>query len=313
MGLCAENPKGYAAAVVVAAEAICRANVPLGGELLVGLAAGGMPTNEPPGSRSHAGHGDGCAYLLEHGLRPDYAVIAKGGWAIAYEEVGLCWFRIAVHGGFNYAGIRHRLPLKNAIVEAVKVIAGLEAWFPEYSKRNTSGLCEPQGQIGAIAGGWPYKPAFSPEYCELYVDLRITPRTTPSDAQQQLEAALVQIRAANPGLEVSCEMIAAVPGATTPPESWIIRSGIAAWESVANARHAYRTNTSGATDANILRGHGVPTARVGPPPARPGLPYEGTFSMGVAEVDGLMKLARILVTIAIDTCTRSRAELEGST
>jgi hypothetical protein len=29
---------------------------------------------------------------------------------VAWEEVGLCWFKVTVHGTFNYVGSRHRLP-----------------------------------------------------------------------------------------------------------------------------------------------------------------------------------------------------------
>ena len=45
VGLGASNPKGHAAAVMAAAEAIAAAGIPLRGDLLVGLGAGGMPTN----------------------------------------------------------------------------------------------------------------------------------------------------------------------------------------------------------------------------------------------------------------------------
>jgi acetylornithine deacetylase/succinyl-diaminopimelate desuccinylase-like protein len=315
MGLCAENPKGYAACVIAAAEAVRAAGVPLRGDLLVGLGGGGMPTNKPPTDalrRYNAGQGNGCSFMLEQGFIPDYAIIAKAGWAVAYEEVGLCWFRIRVSGGLGYAGQRHRMAFKNAILEATKVIAGLEEWFPTYSARNESGLCTPQGHVGAIVGGWPHKPAFSPAECEVYVDLRIAPRTSPLDARRQFDAALETIRAQYPGIEFSSELIVAVPGTSTSPDNWIIRSGIAAWESVAGEPHQWRTRTSGATDANILRGRGIPTARIGMPPPRRGLPYEDTFSMGVVEIEGMVQLTRVLVSAAIDTCTRTRDEIERS-
>jgi hypothetical protein len=48
------------------------------------------------------------------------------------------------------------------------------------------------------------------------------------------------------------------------------------------------------------------------PPPRRGLPYEDTFSMGVVEIEGMVQLTRVLVSTAIDTCTRTRAEIERS-
>ena len=58
VGMGAENPKGYAACVIAAAQAIKAAAVPLKGSLLVGLGAGGMPTNRRPSSEKfNAGQG----------------------------------------------------------------------------------------------------------------------------------------------------------------------------------------------------------------------------------------------------------------
>src|SRR6185436_18214269 len=68
IGMGAENPKAYAACVIAAAQAIKTAAVPLKGSLLVGLGAGGMPTNPRPHlKKTHAGHGAGCAFMLEQG------------------------------------------------------------------------------------------------------------------------------------------------------------------------------------------------------------------------------------------------------
>src|SRR5688572_5566255 len=65
VGMGAENPKGYAACVVAAAQAIKMAGVALKGCLLVGLGAGGMPTNRRPSSKKfNAGQGAGCAFML---------------------------------------------------------------------------------------------------------------------------------------------------------------------------------------------------------------------------------------------------------
>jgi acetylornithine deacetylase/succinyl-diaminopimelate desuccinylase-like protein len=309
VGLGAENPKGYVTCVVHAAEAVRRAGVPLRGDVIVGLAAGGMPTNKRPDLRRwNAGQGNGASFMLEQGVRGDFAVIAKPGWAVAWEEVGLCWFRVTVKGGLNYTGIRHLVPYKNPIIEATKVIAGLEEWFPEYSARNTSGLVAPQGSIGAIEGGWTYKPAFVPTACHLYVDLRISPRTAPMDAKHQFGEAMRRIAAQNPGLELDWEMILSIPGGHTDPQSWIVQSLMRAWEALEGRPHEPARNTSGATDAAILRGRGIPTARLGLPRARGLAAYAG-FSMGVANVEGMRRLTQALVYGIVDTCTRSRAEV----
>jgi acetylornithine deacetylase/succinyl-diaminopimelate desuccinylase-like protein len=309
VGLGAENPKAYVACIVAAAEAVSRAGVPLRGDLLVGLGAGGMPTNRrPPLTRYNAGHGNGCSFLLEQGVRGDFAILAKPGWAVAWEEVGIAWFRVRVLGTTAYTGTRHILPYRNAILEAGKVMAGLEAWFAEYTARHTSGLVAPQGSIGAIEAGWPHKPAFVPACCDLYVDLRLSPRTDPLQVKRELDDALARIQAAHPGLEVESEMILSIPGTHTDPRNWIVQSLMRAWEDVEARPHVPNRGTSGATDAAILRGRGIPTARLGMPRAPAPAQYPG-LSLGVCSVPHMRPLTQCLVYSIVDTCTRTRADV----
>lgn len=311
VGMGAENPKGYAACAIAAAQAIRSADVPLQGSLLVGLGSGGMPTNRRPAlSKFNAGQGAGCAFMLEQGARGDFAIIAKPGWSVAWEEVGLCWFKVIVRGDLNYTGVRHVVKGRNPIVHAAKVIALLEEWFPEYTKKNTSGLVAPQGSINAIQAGWTHKPAFVPAACQFYVDLRISPRVSPMEAKQQFGAAVDRIVKANPELAVEWEMILSIPGSFTDPNNWIVQSCMRAWEFVERKKHAPRTGTSGATDANILRAAGIPTARLGMPRfATPGNEPRSVFSMDKSNIAGMKELTKCLVYAAIDTCTRDRQEV----
>ena len=250
VGLGAENPKAYVTCVVAAALAVRRAGVPLNGSLLVGLGAGGMPTNRRPGHRrANAGQGNGCSFMLEQGVRGDFAILAKPGYAVAWEEVGLSWFRVRVHGRLGYTGIRHIVPYKNPIVDAATVIAGLEEWFPRYTSRHTDGLVAPQGSIGAIQGGWPHKPAFVPAATDLYVDIRVSPRSDPLEVKRELGEALAEIQAAHPGLEVDHEMILSIPGSRPIP-------------------------TTGSSSRSCAAGSGAKGARTcpSPPPAAPPTP-----------------------------------------
>jgi acetylornithine deacetylase/succinyl-diaminopimelate desuccinylase-like protein len=306
IGLGAENPKAYVTCVVAAAVAIKRAGIPLRGSVLVGLGAGGMPTNRRPGkTRWNAGQGNGCSFMLEQGVRGDFAVLAKPGYAVAWEEVGLCWFKVRVHGRLGYTGIRHIVPYKNPIVDAAFVIAGLEEWFPRYAARHTSGLVAPQGSIGAIQGGWPHKPAFVPAATDLYIDIRVSPRSDPLQVKRELGQALAEIQAAHPGLEIDHEMILSMPGTSTDPSTWIVQSLMRAWEHREGRPHTPITGTSGATDAAILRARGIPTARLGLPRTPPPTDYPG-FSMGAASPAAMQRLTECLIYAVIDTCTRDR-------
>src|SRR5262245_14082969 len=181
-GLCAENPKGYAACAVMAGICLAKAGLELRGDITIGLGAGGMPTLARPGWSNHyVGHGVGALFMLQRGVRPDYCIFCKPRYTVSWEEVGICLFKVIVKGGITYTGTRHAVAsYANPIPKTARVIEALEAWFPTYTKRHAEGPFVPQGGIASINGGPSYTPITSTGRVELMVDLRPTPRTTPN-------------------------------------------------------------------------------------------------------------------------------------
>jgi len=308
IGLGAENPKSYIACILEVVDALAATGADLPGSLTAGFAGGGMPTSGRPGRRGNIGHGAGSAYMLEHGVTPDYAIIVKPGYAVSWEEVGISWHTITIRGALNYAGIRHRVPYRNPIVAAANVIRALEAWFPEFTARHSDGLVSPQGSIGAIRGGGPDLAAYVPPTCELFVDLRVSPRSTPAEVHAELEEHLAKVREENPDFEIASEMTVGIGGTSTPEDSWIVQSLVRAWEAQEGRPHEPARGTSGATDAAILRGHGIETARIGPPLPKTPSPYPG-FSMGQADLDSMETLVSVLLRAVVDTIGRPRSEI----
>jgi succinyl-diaminopimelate desuccinylase len=300
-GLGAGNPKGHAACVLVALEALHLSGLALAGDVVAGFGAGGMPTFAIAGvgtaGRENTGHGAGAAFLLERGWSTDYAVIAKPGWTVSHEEVGLVWLDVLVPGIHTYVGSRHRLPYRNAIVVAGEVASALEPWLEEYAGRHETGTMRPQGVIGSVAGGWQRLVAATPALVRLRLDLRITTRQTAAGVLREVREQVQHI-GAELGVDLRVEQVAAVPASHTPPDSPVVRAAVAAWEKVAGQRHEPITQNSGATDANILRMRGVPTARVGMPKvsqAPDGGPVDFTHGMNLADLREMRKLVEILI------------------
>lgn len=315
VGLGASNPKGHAACVVAAARAVAQAGLTLPGSLVVGLGAGGMPSNARDlVDRENTGQGNGCSFMLEQGVWTDYAILAKPGWSVSYEEVGLCWFTIKVHGLYNYVGSRERLPYRNAVVDASRLIAELDTWFGEYTKRHTSGLVAPQGHVASVRGGWKRSAAICPEVCEFTVDLRISPRTTPAQARREFRQA-VHEAAAKLDVDAEVEMSLAIPGSHTDPESWMVRSLVWGYDKATGTEHTIdqvARTTSGATDGNILRNRGIETARIGMPRVSDDAGTEVDFAMGTnaVSVSNMVALTRVLIASAIDTVGRGLDTME---
>lgn len=313
IGLSADNPKAHIISIISSVAAVRNAEVPLTGRVVVALGAGGAPSNKrPPLARWNVGHGTGCEFLLQQGVRADFAIVTKPGYAVQWEEVGVCWFRVRVHGVQTYVGRKHVLADDNPIANAAALVPLLEEWFKKYSARHTDGLVAPQAAIGAIEGGWTHKPAFPPAACDLYVVMCVSPRSTPMQVWRELNDALraIQKSVGEQTLRMDCKLIAAVEGPATPETSWIPQACIRAWEAVEGRKHEPLKLTSGQTEAVILRRHGIPTARVGLPAAMSPGGERTKHTMGVAKVGGMLKLAEVLARTLIDTCTRNLEDVE---
>jgi acetylornithine deacetylase/succinyl-diaminopimelate desuccinylase-like protein len=311
IGLGASNPKAMVATLAEAARVIRAANVPLKGDLFVAYAGGGMPVDLA--SVGNRGLSDGVSHLLTRGVHTDFALVMKPGNAVYHEEPGLCWFEVAVRGTMGYSGMpRGRPGFRSSIVPAARVILELEDWLPRYTERNSSGQVAPQGWIASVRSGWPERPSFPSATTEIFLDIRCNPRTPPAEVKAQFEAAIADILKRHPEIELDWKMTAALPGASTDPENWIVRSAVRAWEEVERKPHPAPPRTSGQTDISMIRNLGIPTARTGwmsQPEKTPAQYREGLGGMGVAYPPDFVPTCRKLVYSIVDTCTRTRAEV----
>ncbi|MGW4095950.1 M20 family metallopeptidase [Mycobacterium sp. NPDC004974] len=312
IGLGASNPKCMVAGLTEVAHAVIESGIPLIGDLAIGFAGGGMPVSMS--GRGQAGMSNGIFHLLTHGAMPDHAIVFKPWWAVFPEEPGMCWFKVSVRGTYGYAGIARGTPgFRSSIVPAATVIQHIEAWLPQYTARNTAGTTIPEGWISAVRSGSPDKPAFPSATTEIYLDVRVNPRTTPGEVRHQFAEMIAGIRAAEPDIELDWEMYGSLPGGMTDPDNWIIQSCRRGWEEVEGRPYESTPMLGGQTDGTLIRRLGVPTARIGypwPPATAPAELNEGLGGMGVASVTDVMTAARAVAYAVVDTLTRTREELD---
>ncbi len=308
-GVGAENPKGFALATLMAIAAMKRADVRLKGTLRVALCGSAMPTLgvEP----SEIGLGAGLLRLLQQGLTADFALSCKPGWTVAHEEVGLVWLKVRLTGRQAYVGFRHKAPYDNPIVQGGRLAAALDAWFVDYAEEETSGLVAPQGVVAAIRAGAPERSAFVGEACDLYLDVRVSPRRTPIEIARLVERRIARELAGRDPRSWSVETIACVPPSETPETSWIIRCARDAWQTLEGRPHEHIDRTSGASDTCILRTWGIPTARVGMPLRVGRDSWLGPDGLGlnVVNVRDCARLADLLTLTAVDTCNRELTDV----
>ena len=310
-GLGSSNPKAMVATLTEVVNAVIDAEIPLVGNLNLGFADGGMPVSIP--ERDNAGMSHGVQHLLNRGMAPDFCIIMKPWNWVYHEEPGMGWFKITVKGTLGYAGVPRGTPgFRSSIVPAARVILELEEWLPEYTATNTSGVVRPDGWISAVRSGWPNKPAFPSAATEIFVDMRINPRTTPANVKSQFAEFVASLKDKYSDLDLEWEMYGSVPGGSTDANNWIIQSARRGWEVVEEKAYMDPDLLGGQTDGAALRRLGIPTARMGWPWPADGSPEpiaEGLGGMGATYVPDLLPCARKILYSVIDTCTRTREEL----
>jgi acetylornithine deacetylase/succinyl-diaminopimelate desuccinylase-like protein len=205
-----------------------------------------------------------------------------------------------VHGTHTYVGSRHLLPYINPIRQAAQLIEGLEAWFPMWAEQNRAGLVAPQGVVSFVQAGWERTASFVPALCRFRLDLRLSPRTTPEEADQALAAQLRKL-ATQGAINMEWRRLLSIPGTSTPRDNLVIAKSIEAWETIERRPHEPISGLSGATDANMLRALGIPTARVGLPKA-PISDIDFRRGMNTVAIAAMKKLACLLIYTAIAIC-----------
>ena len=296
-GLGAHNPKGHAACIIEAARVLKALGKPLNGNIFLGFGAGGMPTHSRDGFPAGTGHGVGCRHMIAALPKIDGAIIAKSGTSVTWQEVGFIWLEVTVAGKHNYVGARHLMPYDNAIANTARLVLKLEDWFEDYAARHATDLCRPQGVISHMESGWKRMPAFTPECARFLIDLRFSPEQK-ADAVEIEFADVLSKMSEELGVQTQFKRVQTINASHTSPDDPIIKSAIRVWEEMNDRPHEPFTVMSGATDANILRGGGIPTARIGM--AKSKLPdIDFALGMNSVAVSELRRLTKFLVLSAL--------------
>ncbi len=299
------NDRGCMAVFMVMAKALRSAGVELAGDVILTSVVGetGMaPVDEYQGL-SYEGKGLGSRYLVDHGVRADYALVAETtAWSMSWIECGAAYLKVTLRGRNMYTPRLIRRPdladHPNAIVKGAAVAAALEAWCVDYEERSSYqselGEVRPKAQIGAIRGGVPYRPNRSSPVCKMYMDVRIPPGGAIGAVIEEVRAVA---RSVDPAAEVECYMAkAGQRGTGAAPLAAAVEQ---AYGRVVGGRTPppQVAHTSMWRDTNVFNSVGIPSLTFGPP--RGSAAVQGT---GHFELDDLVAAAKVYAATAINIC-----------
>jgi acetylornithine deacetylase/succinyl-diaminopimelate desuccinylase-like protein len=301
------NDKGPLCCALAAAVAIKRAGVRLEGDiLLTGVCSeiGRAPIDQYQGA-PYRGKGIGMRYMLTHGVVADYAIVCEPSrFGITWTQAGATFIKITVWGEPMYAPyVQHTKDFrtsKNAVVKASTLIEPLEDWALEYEKKYKytfeAGEVIPKVNIGAIMGGAPFKPNFSPGICSLYVEAFTAPGTRPIDVLRDLEKVIERT-----GVEADVELYLSVQGYESKNAKPLAEVMTEAFTSVRHQppKPIEPSLSSTYADLNVLAEIGIPAIKFGPAPEDPSLkPATGE----VQKIEDLVDATKMYASAALEVC-----------
>lgn len=271
------NDKGPLACTLIMAKALKESGVALAGDVIVTGVAGEIgrsPIDQYQGP-AYRGKGLGARYLVTHGVVGDYAIVCEPSQLrITWAQCGAVFIKITTGGEPMYAPfVDHPVAAaesKNAVVKMANVVAALEDWARQYEQRHRhefkGGTVVPKVNVGAISGGAPFKPNFSPGVCSLFVEAFMAPGQRPIEVLREVRGVL---KATGTGARASLylsvngyEAKGAEPLVATMEEAYTFVRG----RKPEPIRSPF---TSTYADLNVFVEVGIPAIKCGPSPDEP--------------------------------------------
>jgi len=300
------NDKAQLCAIMIAARAIRRAGIRLGGDLTLTAVAfeTGAPSIDNYQGVNHPGEGFGTKWAVDRGVTADYALVGEtSGFGIVRAECGAVWLKIRVKGREVYtpryergASI-HENP--NAFAKAAHVIMALEEWAAQYQKKETlrfeGGEIIPKAQIMNVHGANGNVSQASP-FCDIYMDIRIVPGKKPEAVKKDVERAVR-------GLGFDCDVSAFQYSRGHVAEN--------ADELIAAITEAHRyvfgsdppqppsAEVSMWRDLNVFNETGIPSVCYGPPRQKD--PYSGAGNRAM-KISDLVAATKVYALTALLVC-----------
>jgi len=263
-GMGSFNMKSAMGTYITAAEAIQKAGIKLGGDIVIAGVAGEIekaPVNDYEG-RKYQGYGVGTKYAITHGAVADFCILGEPtNMMLIPRHCGTTWIKITVPGRLIHTAWSD--VNSNAINKSRKVLNAIHEWIPDYCKRNQLGEFQPRVNVSAIEGGWPWRGARTPDNCCIYVDVRTLPENLPIDAYNEVRELIRNVVSEHSELEgTKAEIFVSAPGTSIPDDHELITTIIDAHTQQLNKAPEMGVETW-YSDAAHMNRYGIPTVNYG--------------------------------------------------
>ncbi len=245
----AADMKGGLAAMIAAAEAVLRAEIPLSGSLTLAIVA-----DEEEGN-------GGTRHLVDSGLRGTWAIVPEPTELLpVIAHKGSANLRVHVRGVAAHASTPEQGV--NAVDQAAALIGGLRELNVRLKQRRHDLLGHPTLTVCGIHGG--FNDYTVPAACSLTLNRRVLPAETQNDVLADVQAVLDERARFDPTFEAVAELASFTPAMETDAQSPVVRALRLAVQQVRGADPGV-AGWSATSDGSILRQEAqLPTVIFGP-------------------------------------------------
>ena len=297
-GLGIYNMKGALCCYTQAVKALQRAGVRLSGDVIIGAVAGEIEKTQwgEYTGRRYRGYGAGTHYLVNHGVLPDMCILGEPtDMKLVLEHSGSLWARISTRGIYVHSAFSEGREDQNALLRMHRVMDDVLEWSAKWCDKTAYGGHHGVVNAGCLRAGDPWRASRTPPSADLFLDVRVPPHITMSEARNEIKTLVSHLKKRYPDYGIDFETYVSVPGATISEEHAVVKA-IEASHAHITGRPPQRDTVLWCSDASVLSRFGVPTVNYGP-------------SSGPRDAEGekvaistLVEITKVYALVAAEIC-----------
>jgi len=265
-GLGIYNMKGALVCYTHALKALMRAGVKLKGDFIIAAVAGEIEKTQWGDfkGKQYRGYGFGTHHLVNHGILPDMCILGEPtDMHVVLEHFGSMWLRISCTGIYVHTAFCEGREEMNSIRRMHALMEPVMKWIDTWEKKAAHGGKKAIVNLGAICGGHAWRASRTPEKTDLFLDVRVPPTISMSEARRDIQHLFLGLEKQHPDWGLEFETYVSVPGAKTHEDHELIRTIDANHERIMGAPPE-REVVTWCSDASVLSRYGIETVNYGP-------------------------------------------------
>jgi acetylornithine deacetylase len=265
-GLGIYNMKGALACYLHAVKALLGAGVKFDGDVIVGAVCGEIEKTQWGDfqGKKYRGYGAGTHYLVAHGVLPDMCILGEPtDMKLVLEHAGSMWVRFGLAGNYVHSAFAPGKEDQNAIRRMHQVLEEVLRWIPEWQEQASWAGRPGFVNLGCLQAGHPWRASRTPEHADLFLDVRVPPTMSMTDARRAAKKLFLAMKQKYPEYGLDFETFVSVPGATIDEGHAMVQAIERNHQQVTGSK-PQRDTVLWCSDASVLSRFDCPTVNYGP-------------------------------------------------